>query len=255
MSNITKLRTSRPLLSLVPRFLCPIPASIYDLVKKIVRKDSKALLVSIMNYLYEAQDSALCKYVGEQLRDNVPFWDRFYGFELDLHDVSLLPQDCLSIGYFMAFIAVSCKREFRVNLESCSLGDTGIKIIMQSLCRSLDPHSKVTGHLNLHIGQNEITEKGALYVAEALRTTKALWNLNLCTTGLHYYYWGTRMSNQIGDKGLQYITEALVTNTSLVKLNLRDCSIRITEENGPILTEMLQKNKTLRKINLLAMHG
>ena len=31
---ITKLRTSRPLLNLVPRFLRPVPASIYDLVRK-----------------------------------------------------------------------------------------------------------------------------------------------------------------------------------------------------------------------------
>ena len=56
---ITKFRTLRPLLSLVPRFLRPVPASIYDLVRKIIRKDSKALLVSLLNCLYEAQDTAL----------------------------------------------------------------------------------------------------------------------------------------------------------------------------------------------------
>ena len=37
---ITKLRTLRPLLSLVPRFLRLCPASIYDLVRKIIRKRS-----------------------------------------------------------------------------------------------------------------------------------------------------------------------------------------------------------------------
>ena len=97
---ITKLRISRPLLRLVPRFLRSVPVSIYDLVGKIVRKGSKALLVSLLNCLYEAQDTALCKYVGEQIRDKVPP-------KLILYGVSLFPHDCLSIGYFLASIAIT----------------------------------------------------------------------------------------------------------------------------------------------------
>ena len=230
---ITKLRTSRPLLSLVPRFLCPVPASIYDLVRKIIRKGSRALLVSLLNCLYEAQNTALCKYVGEQLRAKVGG----SGSELNLRGVSLLPQDCLSIGYFLGSIAVSYKGEFGVHLAVCSLGDVGIKILMQSLCRSLDPHCEITGPLSVYLGFNKITEEGASYIAEVLGTTRALRKL---------YLW----HNPIGDKGLQYIAEALTTNTSLIELNLQFCSLRITEENGPTLTEMLQKNKTLRELNL-----
>ena len=119
----------------------PIPANIYDLIRKTIRKGSNALLVSLLNYLYEAQDTALCRYVGEQLhdrlsrelpanrdkRDNASFSFS----DLDFSDKSLLPQDCLSIGYFLAFIAVSYKGKFTVHLTSCSLGDTGIKILMQ----------------------------------------------------------------------------------------------------------------------------
>ena len=71
---ITKLRTSRPLLSLVPRFLRPVSASIYDLIRTNIRKGSKALLVSLLNCLYEAQDTDLCKYVGVQLRGKVPLF-------------------------------------------------------------------------------------------------------------------------------------------------------------------------------------
>ena len=252
---ITKLRTSRPFLSLLPRFLRPVPASIYDLVRKIIRKGSWALLVPLLNCLYEAQDTALCKYVGEQLRAKIPILDKLIdafelnlrdvslskvsgsGIELDLRGVSLLPQDCLSIGYFLASIAVSYKGEFKVSLLSCSLGDVGIKILMQSLCRSLDPHSEITGHLSVNLQNNEITEVGASYIAEVLGTTRALRKL---------YLW----DNPIGDKGLQYITKALTTNTSLIELSLSDCSLRITEESGPTLTEMLQRNKTLRKLDL-----
>ena len=108
---------------------------------------------------------------------------------------------------------------------------------MQSLCRSLDPHSEIIGHLDMDIYNNGITGVGASYIAEALRTTRALRRLDL---------W----ANQIGDEGLQYIAEALTTNTSLTELCLQNCGLRITEENGPAVTEMLQQNKTLRLLDL-----
>ena len=236
---ITKLRTSRPLLSLVPRFLRPVPASIYDLIMKIKKKDSEPLSVSLLNCLYEAQDTALCTYVGRQLRDYIPLIYKLDGtsVELRLNGVSLLPQDCLSIGYFLASIAVSYKGKFTIHLSYCSLGDTGIKILMQSLLRSLDPHNVITGYLDVAVLSNKITEEGALYIAEALRTTRVLRKLKL---------W----HNPIGDKGLHYIAEVLITNTSLIELNLNRCSLRITEENSPTLTEMLQRNKILRKLDL-----
>ena len=108
---------------------------------------------------------------------------------------------------------------------------------MQSLCRSLDPHSEITGHLDMTIGYNAVTRIEALYIAEALRTTTALRKLDL-------------LINPIGDKRLQYIAEALGTNTTLTKLSLGYCRIEITEVNGPALTKMLQRNKTLRVLNL-----
>ena len=238
-SAITKLRTSRPLLSLVPRFMRPVPASVYDLVRKVIRKDSRVLSVSLLNCLYEAQDILLCKNVGEQLRSNVRLSDRLFGegVELSLGGCSLLTSDCLSIGYFLASIAASYKGNFSVSLNVCSLGDVGAKILMQSLCRSLNSHSKITGHLCIYLHINHITEKGARCITEVLRTTRALRKLDL-------------LSNPIGSKGLQSIAEAMITNTSLVELKLSDCSLSVTEENGPILTRMLQRNKTLRKLDL-----
>ena len=225
-SAITKLRTSRPLLSLLPRFMRPFPASIYDLVRKIIQTGSTALLVSLLNCLYEAQDISLCKYVGEQLKSEAP--SLIEGtcsdvVQLYLGGYSLLPRDCLSIGYFLAFIAVSCKEKFLVSLNVCSLGDVGTKILMQSLCRSLDPHHKITGQLCINLSFNDITEKGAPYIAEVLRTTRAFWKLDLS-------------DNPIGSEGLQSIAEATITNTTLVELRLLYCSLSVTDENGPTLT-------------------
>ena len=236
---ITKLRTSRPLLNLVPRFLRPVPASVYDLVRKIIRKESADLLVALLNCLYEAQDISLCKYVGEQLREKMTLLNKLlgHGNNLYLWSKSLLPIDCLSIGYFLASIAVGYKGKFRASLEACSLGDAGTKILVQSLCRSLDSHNTITGHLCLNLGSNDIYELGASYIAEVSRTTSVLRKLNL---------WG----NPIGSEGLQSIAEALTTNTSLIELDLNGCSLKITEENGPILSNMLQKNKSLRELYL-----
>ena len=239
---ITKLRTTRPLLSLIPRFLRLFPASIYDLVRKIIRKNSEVLLVTLLNCLYEAQDTALCEYVGEQLRHKLSFVERLYSGDdmgISLNNVSLLPRDCLSIGYFMASIAASYNGSFKFSLGSCSLEDVGTKILMQSFCRNLVllKADEITGHISLCLNHNEITERGVEYIAEALKTTNALKKLNL---------WG----NPIGEKGLQSITEALVTNTSLVRLDLYQCSVKLTKKNGPAVTHMLQMNKTLREIHL-----
>ena len=122
--------------SLVPRFLRLVPASVYDLVRKIIRKGSDSLLISLLNCLYEAQDISLCKYVGVELKYKLPLVERLSGAstEMVLYNVSLLPRDCLSIGYFMASIAISFSGRFRISLGSCSLEDTGTKILMQSFC-------------------------------------------------------------------------------------------------------------------------
>ena len=205
-------------------------------------KGSKPLLVSLLNCLYEAQDTTLCKYVLECKR-KVFFLDELHHsrsstkFKLSLSFITLLSQDCLSIGYFLAFIAMSYKEKFRVDLGGCSLGDTGIKIIMQSLCRSLELHSEITGHLVMYIGNNQITKEGVLHIIETMRTTRALRWLDL-------------KNNSICDEGLRCIMEALETKISLFKLNMSGCSLRITEENGPLLTKMLQRNKSLRKLDL-----
>jgi Ran GTPase-activating protein (RanGAP) involved in mRNA processing and transport len=110
---------------------------------------------------------------------------------------------------------------------------------MQNLYMSLDPDSEIIGHIDMYIGYNEITGVGASYIAEALRTTRALRKLDLDR-------------NTIGDKGLQYIAEVLATNTTLTdhELSLRECGLSFTEESGPALTEMLRRNKSLRELDL-----
>ena len=70
---------------------------------------------------------------------------------------------------WLPLLFVTIKGKFTLDLRSCSLGDTGIKILMQNLCRSLDPHSKITGHLDMYIGAgNGITGEGASHIRNFL---------------------------------------------------------------------------------------
>lgn len=67
---------------------CKSPG-IRQVIARIVGKKSKHLLVSLLHYLYEAQDPSLCLYVAERLT-----------YMLDLSKTSLSPLDCLSISFF-----------------------------------------------------------------------------------------------------------------------------------------------------------
>ena len=244
---ITKFRTARTNPGLVRRFK-PTPESVDKFIRNALRKNTKYntnLLVSLLNCLYEAQDISLCKYVADELRNSVPFIDRLcsnsaggYGNDLDLRLHSLVPRDCLSIGYFLACTVMSFRGVFKVTLYGSFIGDIGIKILMQSLCRSLDEHSHSrTGQLKLYFNSNNITNKGVLYIADVLKSTSAIKKLSLS-------------DNFIGNGGLLTIAEAMASNTSLVKLKLSWSSLWITEENGAALTKMLQHNKTLSILDL-----
>ena len=131
-AGITKLRTNRPWLSKLPRFLCPVPASVYDLVRKVVKKElTKPLLVSILHCLYEAEDSSLCVFVADLLDHT-----------LNLARTTLSPLDCLSVGYFLSVVSTTVSGEFRVYLNYCSIGDQGCKFLVRGLCKCLNTHSK-----------------------------------------------------------------------------------------------------------------
>ena len=127
-----------------------------DLVRKIIEKERKVgffspkpLLVSLLHCLYEAQDSFICQFVAKQLEG-----------ELNFRHISLIPVDCHAVGYFISFLSVTTNsvKEFTVNLGSCSLGDACTKSLMQSICRSVDPHSTANIHLDMHLISNNIHE-------------------------------------------------------------------------------------------------
>ena len=234
---ITKLRTSRLFLSKLPYLLRPVPAGVLDVVKKIVYKQKHewgtSIIIPLLHCLYEAQDPSLCEFVAKELKG------RLY-----LRRIGVNIVDAIAIGYFLSSISLtSCgSKEFIVQLIDCPLQDSGTKSLMQSICKSIGPHHTVNTHLDLYLYANLICEEGASYIAKVLSNTNVINKLVIS--------FGKGGPNPIGGKGFQFISQALITNSSLSELYLSRCSLKITEENGPTLTEMLQRNKTLKTLRL-----
>ena len=232
-AGITKLRTSRPWLSKLPRFLCPVPASVYDLVRKVVKKKySEPLLVSLFHCLYEAEDNSLCVFVAELFRDFLS-----HNYSLYLHNTTLSPLDCLSLGYFLSVVSTTVSGGFRVNLWGCSIDDQGCKFLIRGLCKCINPNSKVTSQLDVDLVNNDIHEEGIYHIAQLLKNTSVVCKLSL-------------FDNPIGEGGLKSLCEALSTSTTLEYLHLGNCSLTISEENGHLLCQLLSTNTSLSCLRL-----
>ena len=217
-AGITKLRTNRPILSLLPRFLCPVPATVFDLVRKIAKTEKekkhgepKPLLLSLINCLYEAEDSRLCVFVADLLSHN-----------LDLHNTTMNAIDCLSVGYF-ASVCSNSSNGFTLSLEICSISDQGCKFLARGLSKC--PNSN-----------NDIPTAG-IHIAEIIENTSSISKLVLS-------------NNAIGNSGLCTLCEALSTNTSLKSLDLRRCSLTISDDNGAALYQLLNTNNSLEYLYL-----
>ena len=238
---ITKLRTSRPFLSKLPRWLSPVPTSMLDLVRKIVvdnrnaQLDSyrpKHLFVSLLDYVYAAHDPSLCQFIAERLDGSLDIWNQGW----------LTSADCLAIGYFLSSIFVagcgtSNAEEFTLELYQCAIGDIGTRSLMRGICmhRSADPHSKVSTQLLISLSKNDIEEKGASNIAQVLKNTSVVRGLDL-------------RDNPIGDSGLQMIFDSLKHNNTLDFLDVARC--QLTDTGVASLADALNINGTLKTLHI-----
>ena len=220
---------------------------IRSIITRIIKKEKQStyqypLQVSLLNCLFEAQDPSLCRFVAEQLQG-----------ELDLHDdLELTPLDCLSVGYFLSCVCVITSGEFQVNLRGCFIDDYRCQFLTRGLCRCPAPNSTATGWLHMCLQENQIRERGAQHIADVLQNTNVVQTLLLGSGGMS--------NNTIQECGLKHILESLLTNRSLVTLWLHgdvmfDHLLKITQESGPVLCQMLQSNSTLMELVLTGNSG
>ena len=224
-------------------------SGIQSVVTRMIQKEQQflflcqhPLLVSLLNCLFEAQDPSLCQFVAEQLNRN-----------LDLSETTLTLLDCLSVGYFLSCVCVTTRDEFRVDLRDCSIDDHKCQCLTRCLCRCPVPNSTATGWLHIDLLGNDVRERGAQCIADVLQNTSIVHTLILGCDDLSG-------SNIIPECGLKCILDSLLTNCSLVSLKLSGsffCNdvLKITQESGPILCQMLQRNKTLTELVLSGNSG
>ena len=266
---------------------------IKDVIVNVVKKYSKnrgydiqvgdkALLLSLLHCLYEAQDSSLCESVALQLQHGLTF-----------SNTTLTPSDCLCIGYFLAHVCKMTTWKFEVKLDNCSIGDQGCKYLVSGLHKYLDTHSTVTTTLTVDMSNNAIGYYGVHQILSTLLMIGGVEYLelscnksesavqgtihaafaeqlkyNTTLTTLRLQGWGLTSEsaeslaealttnkhlellsisdNALCDDGIQHIAQALRVNQSLKFLDLMSCGM--TDVGFECLVKSLQDNKVLNEL-------
>ena len=195
-------------------------AGIQDIIVSIIRRKGKFnLLLTLLNCLYEAQDSSLCQFVASR--------SELKG-KLDLSWNSLSPVDCIAIGYFLHQCATVHPMTAKLS-SNCLLDSYKLELLGKELRR---PIQAVQFEVCIDVSSGKVDGNLTRLIArELIASASVISKLDLSF-------------NPIQD-GLCHLCQALTTNTSLVELNLSNCILTITEENGQALSHMLKTNKTL----------
>ena len=199
---------------------------IEDVVIRITRSNEKSLLISLLHCLYEAQDPSLCESVAQQCQHG-----------LDLSTTTLTPSDCLCIGYFLAYVCKVAAGEFKVNLDSCSIGDQGCKYLVSGLHKYLDTHSAVTTLLNMDICSNAISHHGVHHLSTLLK----IGCINVLKLSEDHL-----VSKQDAIHGT--LAKQLKNNTTLKQLCLAGCGLN--SQSAESLAEALTTNKHLEQLSV-----
>ena len=199
------------------------------------KSEDKTLLVSLMNWLYEAQDLELCDFVqGELIRDQsgkVNGGNRV----LDLSYTSLRPSDALSVGYFLSTVGTAVGRCFYANLSCCSIQDHHIEFLVRGLSHHQPRKNKA--HVEMNLSVNNIHAEGLKYITGFLQKSTKIKALNLGR-------------NKLSHSNVLLLMKTLTDNSSLTKLDISQCSLHFTGEVGESLKTMLKGNKSLFSLDI-----
>ncbi|UJR14238.1 hypothetical protein I4U23_001228 [Adineta vaga] len=121
----------------------------------------------------------------------------------------------------------------RLYLTENKIGDTGVEYIADALS-----HNKNNTLKCLCLASNDITDKGAIYLAKMLETNTTLTDLLLGR-------------NAIRDEGFQRLLDVLISkNKTLQVLSIERNKCR-SDENAISIFNLLENNKSLRKLNII----
>ena len=184
--------------------------------------------------------------------------------ELDLSVVTLSPLDCMSVGYFLAFVLRSC-RELIVDLLHCSIDDHSFGLMMGELSKHAEacPAGTLHGVTELDISSNKIGDKGIAHIATALQTNITMTildisNCNMSDVGAESLARALAVNrslqtlsvayNDISDNGIAHIATALQTNNTLKTLKIGGKTT--TDEGVLSLAAALNANNSIEYLKL-----
>jgi Ran GTPase-activating protein (RanGAP) involved in mRNA processing and transport len=109
------------------------------------------------------------------------------------------------------------------------MGDKGV----QSLSHALSVNE--CSLIKLDLSQNDITDEGARYLAQMLKTNRILTKLSLS-------------NNKISDNGVKFLADALQNrNNTLETLSLTENKL-LSDASIDFLVNMFQHNRSLKKL-------
>lgn len=220
---------------------------------------SKPLLVLLLHCLYEAQDSEICRFVANEVKR---------AGEMNFRNTRLSPANYLPLGYFLACLCTNQSEafKFQMDLSGQLESEKGLQLLMKGLSASPEPQYEPYGCVVLDLSKN--CKIGSLYWAKSLTTNLSVVELNLSSCSLQIThengpsisdmlrrnrtlkYLNLSSNSELGEAALQHIMEGVQDNTTLVQLNMSSCSLVVTDQNEQALHKMLQKNTTLKSLNL-----
>ena len=203
------------------------------------KSEEKPLLVSLINWLYEAQDLELCHFIQEELARDQSGKVNGENRVLDLRYTSLKPSDTLSLGYFLSTVGTTVGRCFYVNLSCCSIEDHHIKFLVKGLSHH---QSMSKAHVEINLSMNSIRTDGLEYIADFLKKSTTIKALNLGRNKLG--------KNKLSHSNVCRLMEALTDNSSLTKLDISESYLELTGEVGVSLQTMLKGNKSLLSLDI-----
>ncbi|KAM7082854.1 NLRX1 protein, partial [Ciconia maguari] len=211
--------------------------------KTVIRNSRKGLPPSeLMDYLFFLHEFQNERFTAEAIRSLRT---------VNLSSVKMTPLKCSVLASVMG---TTCHEVEELNLTSCNLDTSSLKILFPVLLRckalhlqlnSLGPdackeirdlllHDKCVVS-NLRLANNPVGEQGAQYLAEALAGNHSLTHLSLLHTAL-------------GDRGAEVIAQDLAKNQHLQELNLGYNSL--TDAGALHVVEVAKKHATLDKVHL-----
>ena len=204
---------------------------IRDVVAEIVQTEQtkssdKTLLVSLMNWLYEAQDPELCHFVQKELTRNQSGQQNEENGALNLSYQSLKPSDALSVGYFISTAKTKSGMRFCIDLSNCSLQDHHMKFLIKGLSNC---HPTSTPSIEINLSSNSLDTDGINHIADFLKESELIQALILSKYELTH----------------SRLLETVEKNSSLIKLDISHCSL--TEESA---RNMLTHNHSLQCLDI-----